>query len=192
GAEPGAASETAGVANGTSVEPKPLHYPVWWMAPFWSGSGYSSEAINYVLSLTRANLIRREDLWISHNGDAYREQVVASMAAQDREELRSLEANVGTIQHQELPPPRQQHPLQQQQQQHIISSDAGEGLPSRPAHPDPQLYPPTPRPAVLVCHSLPTNWQVPEPNQGSGDQCPPEATKHGYVYLVGRTMFETD
>ncbi|GLI62653.1 hypothetical protein VaNZ11_005325 [Volvox africanus] len=57
GAEPGAASDTPGVANGTSVEPEPLHYPVWWMAPFWSGSGYSSEAINYVLSLTRANLI---------------------------------------------------------------------------------------------------------------------------------------
>ncbi|KXZ50642.1 hypothetical protein GPECTOR_15g326 [Gonium pectorale] len=136
--------------------PAPLNFPVWWMAPFWSGSGYSSEAINYVLSLTRSKQIRREDLWVGHHGDTYRDKVVEAMALDDREELRSLEANVGTLE--------QQSPLR----------------------------PPAARPAVVVCHSLPTNWQLPEPTDGQQDQCPPKAREHGYVYLVGRTMFETD
>lgn len=54
------------------------------------------------------------------------------------------------------------------------------------------LHPPVPRAAVVVCHSLPTNWHLPEPTAGADDQCPPAAVKAGYVYLVGRTMFETD
>lgn len=30
-----------------------LRHPVWWFAPFFSGSGYSSEAINFALSVTQ-------------------------------------------------------------------------------------------------------------------------------------------
>lgn len=37
-----------------------LRYPIWWFAPFWSGSGYSSEAINYILSIYRNDLLRPE------------------------------------------------------------------------------------------------------------------------------------
>jgi hypothetical protein len=44
-----AASESAVAVAG----PARLRYPVWWHAPFWSGTGYSSEANNFVLSLIR-------------------------------------------------------------------------------------------------------------------------------------------
>ncbi len=63
------------------------------------------------------------------------------------------------------------------------------------AHPSPSaspFLPPAPRPAIVVCHSLPTNWKLPEPGGDEPDQCPPQASKHAYVYVVGRTMFETD
>lgn len=56
------AAEQAAVVPSTAVAPLPavvaagsarLRYPVWWHAPFWSGTGYSSEANNFVLSLVR-------------------------------------------------------------------------------------------------------------------------------------------
>ncbi|KAG2452970.1 hypothetical protein HYH02_002307 [Chlamydomonas schloesseri] len=147
---------SAGNASAAPSEPAPLNFPVWWMAPFWSGSGYSSEAINYVLSLTRAGQVRPEDVWIGHHGDVARDKVVAAMAPEDRSELQALEAQAGGL------------------------------------HSPSPLHPPVPRAAVVVCHSLPTNWQLPEPTSGADDQCPPAAVKAGYVYLVGRTMFETD
>ena len=49
-----------GKCRGSALCPSvlpPCSYPVWWMAPFFSGSGYSSEAINYILSLLRHNQV---------------------------------------------------------------------------------------------------------------------------------------
>ena len=51
---------------------------------------------------------------------------------------------------------------------------------------------PTSRPAVVICHSLPTNWASDPATNGPSDQCPPDSLKHGIVYTIGRTMFETD
>ncbi|KAF6259241.1 hypothetical protein COO60DRAFT_1700898 [Scenedesmus sp. NREL 46B-D3] len=48
------------------------------------------------------------------------------------------------------------------------------------------------RAAVVVCHSMPTNWAYPEPMWVSGARCPPNPSEFGWVYTVGRTMFETD
>lgn len=80
------------------------------------------------------------------------------------------------------------------------------------------------RPAIIVCHSLPTNWcgvavpltqrgaaasctaaprhdvprltvlrrMLPSPMSWVGEKCPPDVTDAAYVYLIGRTMFETD
>ncbi len=45
------------------------------------------------------------------------------------------------------------------------------------------------RASIIICHSLPTNWVG---AAWAGEPCPPDAREHGYVYLVGRTMFETD
>uniref|UniRef100_A0A383WC78 Glycosyl transferase family 1 domain-containing protein n=1 Tax=Tetradesmus obliquus TaxID=3088 RepID=A0A383WC78_TETOB len=48
------------------------------------------------------------------------------------------------------------------------------------------------RAAVVVCHSVPTNWQFPDPAWAAGAPCPPNPREFGWVYAVGRTMFETD
>lgn len=48
------------------------------------------------------------------------------------------------------------------------------------------------RSAVVVCHSVPTNWAFPEPMWVSGAPCPPNPKEFAWVYSVGRTMFETD
>jgi hypothetical protein len=48
------------------------------------------------------------------------------------------------------------------------------------------------RSAVVVCHSVPTNWAFPEPMHMMGAQCPPNPKEFAWVYSVGRTMFETD
>jgi hypothetical protein len=49
------------------------------------------------------------------------------------------------------------------------------------------------RSAIVVCHSYPLNWAVPEPPKWYvGDHCPPDRKAHPWVYTVGRTMFETD
>lgn len=48
------------------------------------------------------------------------------------------------------------------------------------------------RPAVIICHSVPSNWAVPEEMFGAGARCPPNPDEFGWVYVIGRTMFETD
>jgi hypothetical protein len=48
------------------------------------------------------------------------------------------------------------------------------------------------RSAVVVCHSVATNWAFPEPMWQSGAPCPPNPKEFAWVYAVGRTMFETD
>lgn len=48
------------------------------------------------------------------------------------------------------------------------------------------------RAAVVVCHSVPTNWVYPEPMWAAGAPCPPNPAEHAWVYQIGRTMFETD
>jgi hypothetical protein len=48
------------------------------------------------------------------------------------------------------------------------------------------------RAAIVVCHSVPTNWAFPEPMYTTGAPCPPDPREFGWVYQVGRTMFETD
>ena len=42
------------------------------------------------------------------------------------------------------------------------------------------------RPAVVICHSLPTNWMLPAPMGWAGAKCPPDPREHGFVYLIGR------
>jgi hypothetical protein len=48
------------------------------------------------------------------------------------------------------------------------------------------------RPAVVVCHSVPTNWQYPSLMSLAGAPCPPNPKEFSWVYAIGRTMFETD
>jgi hypothetical protein len=53
----------------SSEQQRRLLYPVWWHAPFYTGSGYGSEAISYVASLLHHGQLRPADLWIAHSGD---------------------------------------------------------------------------------------------------------------------------
>lgn len=96
-------------------------------------------------------------------------------------ELRAMEANVEGEEAAAL----QQLPLP------AAAAASGSALPALPVWTLP-APPAGPRPAIVICHSLPTNWVMPEPIGNGADQCPPDATAHGYVYLVGRTMTETD
>ena len=77
---------TAAGAN-SSNSGQQLTRPVWWFAPFFSGSGYSSEAVNYVLSLQREGLVAPGKLWITHHGDEWRQHVQDAMSPADRADL---------------------------------------------------------------------------------------------------------
>eukprot|EP00879_Flechtneria_rotunda_P016710 GHRR01017487.1.p1 GENE.GHRR01017487.1~~GHRR01017487.1.p1 ORF type:complete len:576 (+),score=143.08 GHRR01017487.1:1338-3065(+) len=56
-----------------------LVYPVWWQAPFYSGTGYSVEAISYVVALLQSKQICKEDLWISQSGDGMVDRAMDSL-----------------------------------------------------------------------------------------------------------------
>lgn len=44
---------------------------VWWMAPFFSGGGYSSEAVAFAVALSNSPAIGTGNLWISQHGDGF-------------------------------------------------------------------------------------------------------------------------
>eukprot|EP00775_Hariotina_reticulata_P008345 gene8345-8529_t len=139
---------TSQYAQSKGVQPQRLKYPLWWHGPIWSGSGYGSEATNFVLSLLRTGRLASEDLWVNHHGDDFRKLVVESLTEADRQELMLMQS---------LPAKYQGK-----------------------------------RAAVVVCHSVPTNWVYPEPMWAAGAPCPPNPAEHAWVYQIGRTMFETD
>lgn len=58
----------------------------------WSGSGYGSEASNFVLSLLRTGRLVPADLWAYHHGDEWRQSVVDGLSLADRAELEHLQA----------------------------------------------------------------------------------------------------
>lgn len=62
------------------VEPVRVKHPLWWHGPMWSGSGYGSEAVNFVLSALRTGRLAPADMWAYHHGDGWREHVVKSMS----------------------------------------------------------------------------------------------------------------
>lgn len=84
------------------------------------------------------------------------------------------------------------HMLYAHRELRAMEAQAGRPNPAQSSPSASPFLPPAPRPAIVVCHSLPTNWKLPEPGGDEPDQCPPQAAKHAYVYVVGRTMFETD
>ncbi|XXQ33553.1 Glycosyl transferases group 1 [Plasmodiophora brassicae] len=58
-----------------------------WMAPFWSGGGYCSEAIDFVLAMQDAGL----DVAIRHHGDSVDRGFVAGLDASTRSRLKAME-----------------------------------------------------------------------------------------------------
>ncbi len=54
------------------VNSPPLNSRLWWMAPFFSGGGYSSEAISFAAALSDSSAILPGRLWISQHGDGFR------------------------------------------------------------------------------------------------------------------------
>uniref|UniRef100_A0A383VNX1 Glycosyl transferase family 1 domain-containing protein n=1 Tax=Tetradesmus obliquus TaxID=3088 RepID=A0A383VNX1_TETOB len=86
----GAAAAAAALDDGPAPAPgvQRIAYPVWWHAPFYSGTGYGTEAISYVVALLQTNRFRREDIWISHSGDMIKQHVADSL---DKETLQLLQ-----------------------------------------------------------------------------------------------------
>ncbi|KAK9828488.1 hypothetical protein WJX72_000263 [[Myrmecia] bisecta] len=78
----------------TTGHSKPLlTTPVWWFAPFFSGGGYSSEAVAFVSALHNLPEVSRGQLWISQHGDAIDWDAVQGLDADTRAVLRSLAQN---------------------------------------------------------------------------------------------------
>lgn len=71
----------------TSVPPWPA---VWWHAPFFSGGGYSSEAVGFVTALHRAHALPEGQLWATQHGDSFEEQGIAALAEGDLQILVQL------------------------------------------------------------------------------------------------------
>jgi hypothetical protein len=53
-------------------------------------AGYGTEAISYVVSLVQTNLIRRQDIWLTHSGDAVHEGILNTMEASEQQAGGSL------------------------------------------------------------------------------------------------------
>mmetsp|Transcript_21458 Transcript_21458/g.38187 ORF Transcript_21458/g.38187 Transcript_21458/m.38187 type:complete len:218 (+) Transcript_21458:39-692(+) len=66
----------------------PALRPLWWHAPFFSGGGYSSEAISFAIALHR--FAAAPKLWISQHGDAFNPRVLSDLLPQERDTLLAL------------------------------------------------------------------------------------------------------
>ncbi|GBF88154.1 hypothetical protein Rsub_00866 [Raphidocelis subcapitata] len=89
----GPGQQPAGDGAAAAQAPPPrLKHPLWWMAPFYSGSGYSTEAITYILSLLRTGFVAEEDLWISNHGTDPDPDIMAVMDPGDLADLRRAES----------------------------------------------------------------------------------------------------
>lgn len=77
GAMPSAEDATA--ARDAAADIMPLSSRVWWMAPFFSGGGYSSEAISFAAALSASPAIATGQLWISQHGDGFRPGIMQVM-----------------------------------------------------------------------------------------------------------------
>ncbi|KAF6262613.1 hypothetical protein COO60DRAFT_599783 [Scenedesmus sp. NREL 46B-D3] len=94
-----AAGAAAAAADTLNDEPAPapgvqrIAYPVWWHAPFYSGTGYGTEAISYVVALLQTHRFRREDIWLSHSGDQIKQQVADSLQQETLQLLQDQEYN---------------------------------------------------------------------------------------------------
>ena len=47
---------------------------VWWHAPFYSGGGYSSEAVAFMLAMWDSPALSQKRLWIAQHGDGFNQQ----------------------------------------------------------------------------------------------------------------------
>jgi hypothetical protein len=54
---------------------------VWWFAPFFSGGGYSSEAIDVVLALHASPAFRTDSIWATQHGDGIQRGVLQVLTA---------------------------------------------------------------------------------------------------------------
>ncbi|KAL0024842.1 hypothetical protein WJX79_004444 [Trebouxia sp. C0005] len=120
---------------------------IWWHAPFYSGGGYSSEAVAFMLAMWNSPTLSRKRLWVAQHGDGFNKGAYDALAPAARSALKSMEGG------------------------HLSKANG---------------------PLVVVCHSEPGAWSVPNFEWGSPNNCPPNNLQPGQAFLVGRTMFETD
>ncbi|GBF99949.1 hypothetical protein Rsub_12642 [Raphidocelis subcapitata] len=140
-----------------------LLFPVWWFAPFYSGSGYGAEALSYISALLHTHALDAADVWVTHSGDGVVPGVVRSMEPEGR----AL--------------------LERQEYAHLARGGLPEFELTRPAiavcHSFPDCWH---RPVVASDPGAAGDTPMSAP----GCPCPP-ASGSGVVYRVGRTMYET-
>jgi hypothetical protein len=65
GADTGINAVSGSVLEAASPPPPPA---LWWFAPFWSSSGFGSEALSIITALVDSGALNESDLWLTHAG----------------------------------------------------------------------------------------------------------------------------
>ena len=61
-----------------------MQFAVWWHAPFYSGGGYSSEAVAFMLALWSSPALSRRRLRIAQHGDGFSKEAYRVSIAMDQ------------------------------------------------------------------------------------------------------------
>ncbi|KAA6420545.1 MAG: hypothetical protein FRX49_09706 [Trebouxia sp. A1-2] len=64
---------------------------IWWHAPFYSGGGYSSEAVAFMLAMWNSPTLSRKRLWVAQHGDGFNKGAYDALAPAARSALKSME-----------------------------------------------------------------------------------------------------
>jgi glycosyltransferase involved in cell wall biosynthesis len=194
GADATAAAAAAAVPAAARHAPAPpshhpLRHAIWWFGPIFSASGYGTEAIDFLLALARSPA-----LLLPKRADA---------AAGSSKSRSSSDAGGGPL--------RASH-HGDAARQHVVLALPPEDradlsrLAEAPRLPSSRL-----RPALVVCHTFPTNvagpsaewarWRLQVRREAKskgvaaplppGEPCPPDPRTHAYDYVILRTMYET-
>lgn len=163
----------------------------------------TAEAINFALSLLRSGLVRRDDVWVSNHGGRrarwgrlllQRFAVAEQQAARDAPPQRLLAACEAfrmptprlapLLTHQLIALTRRlvrlyarrapQKPAGDHARRNVVESmnpDDRAALEHASALPQQQAQD---RAAIVVCHSMPSNYAVPDPLYSAGERCPPD------------------
>lgn len=152
--------------------------PVWWHAPFVSGGGMGREALVVALGLDRFTEYHGR-VWATSHGDAERWDVFNGLDSSTQRALLALVAGAQVRRRgvgcawpacPEASPSSCAHARMPHGAQAATLEDA--------------------RRAIIVCHSEPGAWALPQPLYQTAP-CPPVPLTVA-AYVVGRTMFEAE
>jgi hypothetical protein len=79
--------------NNIKLQKPKSNYIVNWHAPFYSGGGYSSEALSFASSLILNNV----STIITHHGDSYNKDFIQGLTTNELQLLHSLDSSVSLL-----------------------------------------------------------------------------------------------